>query len=257
LLSWALAQKDVAMSIVEKAKKHPEIKYLLHEMQEKVKLKFQRSQVKTWGSKMESGIAYIYYQECSNPAASMAHELLHIDTQLRGYRRIRIGGSSYDQTSQFQRFMECMDNELQHHKFYKKYLNMGFPPDALYCENPVDLVTYLEESTKKDAQKLIEIIPDFFTLIAPGGSLAPDVKETFLKRIMLMNHGTYQSQLKEIESLIVAWGESNSYDNLPVIRDIMLVLQPKPNYTWFGFAASDRPPNQGFFVDEAFEVEIG
>jgi len=244
------------VSIVEKAKSNSNVKSLLHEIQQKVKLKFHRSQVETWGSDMGSDTAYIYYQKCINPAASMAHELLHIATQLRGYRRIRIGVSSYDQTSLFKRFMGCIDNELQHHKFYNKFLEMGFSPNEMYCENPFELERDLKESIK-NTQKFIELIPDFFTLIAPGGSLTDNVKEDLLKEVMLINGGEYQDQLKAIESIVAEWRRSESYDNLPVISEIMLVLQPKPNFTWFGFTTSDCPPNQGFFVDKVFKVENG
>lgn len=243
------------MGIVEKAKKDPRIKPLFEAIREKVKVKFHRSEVETWGSRMESGIAHISYQKCNDPVPPMAHELLHIDTQLNGYRNIIIGISTYDRTPLFGRFMTCLNNELQHHKFYKKYLKMALPANELYCEDPVELEEYIKGQINKRIDKLIEIIPDFFTLIAPGGCLADDVKVDFLKQIVEIKNGAYQNQLNEIERIVTAWRESDSYDNLPVIRDIMLVLQPKPNYTWFGFNKTDRPPDQGFFVDKIFKIE--
>ena len=242
------------MSIVEKAKNNTNVNALLHDIQQKVKVKFHRSQDEAWGSNMESGTAHIYYQKCKNPAAPLAHELLHIATQLRGYKRIRIGVSLYDQTPLFKRFMECIDNELQHHKFYNEFLEMELPPEEMYCENPLVLERDLKESIKSP-MKFIEVLPDFFTLIAPGGSLTHEVKESLLKEVMFINGGEYHDQFKALENIVVAWRQSESYDNIPVIREIMLVLQPKPNFTWFGFNTYDHPPNQGFFVDEVFEIE--
>jgi hypothetical protein len=124
-----------AMSSIDKARGDPRIQTTLDDIKAKVKLKFQKSSIDEWSSNLEEGRATIGYNSCRHPSAALAHELLHIDTQLRGYRRMRIALSSIDHTHSFKRLMDCLDNELQHHTFCPKFLKMGFAPGQFYCDS--------------------------------------------------------------------------------------------------------------------------
>lgn len=244
------------MNVVDKAKRDVRNQKLLNQLSQKIRVKYHKSKDDGWASDIKNGFAHIYYRRCKNPAASLAHELLHIDTQLKGYKRIRIGFSTYDQSPLFSRFMTCIDNELQHQKFFSKFLELGFESKDFYRDSDADTEDYLKHVVTASPTKLIEILPVFFTLIAPGGSIEQDSKDELLSKFYLINNGAFKEKLRDIKEICEEWSASNSYDNIPVIKNIMLVLQPSPNYTWFGFDMNDRPPEHGFFVDRVFEVHM-
>jgi len=208
----------------------------------------------SWGTEIVAGVAHLQYCGCTYPSAALAHELLHLDTQLKGYKRIRIGFSEFDTTPTFRTFMEALDNELQHHKFFAEFLDMGFTPSQFYCDSDREMEGHLRRVARRNDVRLNELLPDFFSLIAPGGSMSESTKQELLKAFYNVNGGRHACALLEIKRIIEAWGQNGSYDSVPVITEIMLTLKPRPNKTWFGFEKSQRPPNQGFFVDERFTV---
>ena len=242
------------MGLIAKAKEDPRLASVLSELSGAVKLKYRKSQSDSWGSELVGQTAVISYQKCGMPAAALCHELLHVQIQVKGYRRVKIGFSTYERSPLFASFLTCLDNELQHHKFYQLFLAMGFDPESFYCDSDVDTEAYLRDVLKKRVGKLIEILPDFLTLIAPGGSMTAEARMQLLNSFLSLDDGKVCLALTRIKAIVGQWAASDSLDNVPVYKEIMLVLQPKPNYTWFGFDANDRPPQQGFFVDQVFEV---
>jgi hypothetical protein len=234
----------------------PRVIRLLNEIKQKIEIRFQKSKTESWGVDIQNGIAYIEYCSCNNIVAAFAHELLHIDTQLKGFKRIRIGISLFDQTPLFSRFMTCLDNELQHHKFYSKFILLGFDQKSFYADSDIQIESYLRSVLQNDIKKIIEILPEYFTLIAQGGSLHEEVKSELLNKFYSLNSGVFKCQLEQIKKICDNWRASTTFDNTSVLREIMLTLQPTPNLTWFGFNLNDQSPNQGFFVDKIFEVEI-
>lgn len=133
------------MKAIDKARRDPRVSSLLEEVDAKTKLKFSQSKEPGWGSSYADGIYRITYSGCRHPSASLAHELLHVKTQLNGYKRIRIGISSIDQTQSFNRFMECFDNELQHHKFYEEFISLGFEPHQFYMDEDAETESFLSQ----------------------------------------------------------------------------------------------------------------
>lgn len=145
------------MSVIDKARKDARSQKMLNQLSKKIKLRYHKSKDNGWASDIKNGVAHIYYKRCKNPAAALAHELLHVDTQLRGYIRIRIGFSTHYQTSLFSRFMTCIDNELQHHKFFGKFLVLGFKDQDFYRDSDVYTEGYLKSVATSSSNKLIEI----------------------------------------------------------------------------------------------------
>lgn len=243
------------MSVIKKVRSDKRLEGILREVSAKVRLKFQTSKSGEWSANLKDGKATIGYSRCRSPSAALAHELLHIDTQLRGYRRMRIGFSSIDQTGSFKRLMDCLDNELQHHKFYLKFLSMGFGPDQFYCDSDRDAEKYLNQAAQQGYQKLVDLIPDFLTVIAPGGSLSHNSQQRLRETFLAVENGKCSQQLRAIEDLFSEWAVSGAYDASETVKKIMLIIQPTSNYTWIGFDFNDRPPGSGFFVDAQFSVQ--
>jgi hypothetical protein len=243
------------MKAIDKARKDSRVSSLLEELDAKTKLKFSQSKEPGWGSSYGDGIYRITFSSCRHPSASLAHELLHVKTQLNGYKRIRIGISSIDQTESFNRFMTCLDNELQHHKFYDEFISLGFEPHQFYMDEDTETENHLRQEIDNGYEKLIDSVICLFSIIAPGGAMTSTTIEALKTKLYSVNGGAYKESLQKIEELVASWSRSPSFDAVPTIKWIMLVMAPLQNMTWFGFEATNRPPNQGFFVDMPFEVQ--
>ena len=69
----------------------------------------------------------ITFTDSPNPEESLAHELLHSALQKDGYQRMRYGTCSFTLDDKwFGNLIFCLVNELQHHRMYPRYLELGF-----------------------------------------------------------------------------------------------------------------------------------
>lgn len=249
------------MQIYDKAKKDRRNKDLLNIMKKhKVKLNFQKSQDETWGVVLDSNNknATILFQKCDNPAASLAHELLHIITQLNGYKKIELCTSPKLDTEDFNILMAALDNELQHHKFYNQFISYGYKDKEFYVDSDkyteIILRPKINSYIKSNNISLIKIIPDFLTTIGKGGHISEESKKEMIELFYSINNNQYETQLKNIQLLIERWSLSDSYDSIDIHKKIILEIQPKPNFTWFGLDKNNKDMNAGYYVDEEFEI---
>lgn len=244
------------MSIISRAKSDIRLEALINCVEEKVKIKYHRSLDDGWGANFNGQIAEIWYQKCGFESAAFAHELLHIDTQLKGFKRIRKGASAHNQSPLFSRFMTCIDNELQHHKFYNRYIELGFEPEY-FCSEPFEEIeSYLYSVISANPTELLSVVPDYLTLISLEITHPVEKVVDLMSRFISINNGAFEGDLIKIREIINKWRQSETYDNLPTLRELVLTIYPKPNYTWFGFNSNDTPPDDGFFVDEAFQLQL-
>jgi hypothetical protein len=163
--------------------------------------------------------------------------------------------SSIAERASFKRLMDCLDNELQHHRFYTKFLEMGFDPEQFYADSDSDMGNYLTQAVRQPYRNLIDILPDFMTVIAPGGSLDRQSAARFREEFLALNNSTYSQQLERVEEILKEWTAASSYNAIDTVKNLMLCIQPTDNLTWIGFNTSDRPPDAGFFVDQSFVVD--
>jgi hypothetical protein len=138
---------------------------------------------------------------------------------------------------------------------YPEFVRLGFAAHEFYEDHDYEAADYLNVVVASQPNSIFDILPDYFTLIAPGGSLSDARRQDFDGRFMNLQRGRFAQQLSTIRSAMNAWRQSDSYDAQPTLRTIFLALQ-SPSYTWFGYSTTDRPPEQGFFIDQTFEVEV-
>ena len=243
------------MSIIEEAKKDKRNICLLNELAG-IQLNYECCDDNSWGSDMKNNVATISYCDCASPASALTHELLHIKLQFNGYRRIRIGVSNLNTGELFIRLMTCLDNNLQHHKMYPEFVALGYNPLEFYCDSDRMSETYLREVVLRQYHTIIEFVPDFMTLIASGGAISENIKTEIENSFYQIFHGVFEQQLRDIKSEVMEWSESSSNNSSEIFTKIMLVLKPDNNLTWFGYSNTDRPPNDGFFVQGEFQRGI-
>ncbi len=245
--------EKIRMSAHNKARKDPRVKPLLSEIQEIYKVQYHRSEMETWSAEVEDSVLNIGYSKTKNPGGALAHELLHGWVQHCGYRRLILDFSAIDNTSRFTNLVRCLDNELQHHKMYPRFKELGFGPIEFYCDSDVDTPEILEFLLNRSDTDLLDLLPNYFTAIAPGGSLSSEDRSQFDKRFRALYGGKYSRELSTIYDSVNEWASSDDFDAKPVIASILHQFKD-PCDTWFGHTPTDRPPNQGFFVDREFGV---
>jgi hypothetical protein len=244
------------MSIIDKARADRRIAALLQRVQQRVKLKFEKSSGTDWLSSVEGDRAVIEYAGCAHPSAALAQELLQIDMQLSGYRPIRLGISSVFEIDAMPNFINVLEHELQRHKYYRAFLALGFQTEQFYREADKITSPYLTRVLATPPEKLSDVIPSFLMLIAPGGTMTLDTYQGLYDRFLALNNRTYTKQLLTIEQLFQDWGASDSLDQTLTVKKIMLTIEPKGNFSWFGFKDETGFPDDGFFVDEVFSVRV-
>lgn len=242
------------MKAIDKARRDSRISSLLSDISSNTKLKYTKSKNDGWGCNYSNGAFIISYSGCNHPSAALAHELLHVKTQLNGYKRIRIGISSIDQTESFIRFMTCLDNELQHHKFYNEFIMLGFEPHQFYCDSDIETEAYICGEINNGYKKLIDAVICLFSIIAPGGTMPNTTIDVLKQQLFSVNDGVYKGSLQKIEKAVNNWAQSPSFDAVQTVKNILLSMEQTNNLTWFGFDAADKTPSNGFYVDMPFEV---
>ncbi|WP_293779582.1 hypothetical protein [uncultured Oxalicibacterium sp.] len=244
------------MSVIDKARSDSRLASLLQSVQQKTKLKFEKSKSSDWLSSVEDERAVIEYAGCRHPSAALAQELLHVDLQLAGYRRIRLGISSVFDQEAMPTFINVLDHELQRHKIYQRFLALGFTPEQFYRDADKDTFPYLNQVLMTEPDTIARIIPPFLMLLAPGGTLSLEAYQDLYDRFLRINNGQYAKQLLVIEQLMQNWAATPTLDQTHTVRKIMLTIEPKGNFSWFGFKDETGFPDNGFFIDEAFSVRV-
>lgn len=244
------------MNALDKANGDSRIQSLIKEVSSKVKVKYRKSKHDSWASNMEHGVATIWWKGCAHPSASFAHELLHIKLQLNGYKRIRVSFSNLADPATSSRLMECIDNEIQHHKFYDEFIAIGFKPDQFYGDSDSEIEEFLEKQISECMSSTVEAAIVFFSLIAPGGSLTDEAKTRIRAKLYALDGGKHIPCFEGIEKAIMEWSSASSGDATEYIKRVILSIKPHDNCTWYGFSKNARPANgDGVFVDQSFSVE--
>jgi hypothetical protein len=138
---------------------------------------------------------------------------------------------------------------------YSTFIDLGFMADEFYADSDADTFDYLNRIVREgDGSDLLRLLPDYLTLIAPGGSLHADHKEDLKAAFRQLSCGQYRSAFDSIDQAIIDWTSCPSYHPRQVLATILQTLRD-PCLTWFGHSGFHRPPTDGFFVDEEFEVQ--
>jgi hypothetical protein len=208
----------------------------------------------TWSSNIVDNKSIITYCDTKYPESCFTHELLHIDTQIRGYKRLKVGISAFDQTDYFKTLMSALDNELQHHKMFTEYEELGYPKEQFYIDTDTQTENYLRTYLSK---KVITFKPTFLrylTLIAPRGTITGKVKKELKNKFKQLDKDKFKDYFNHIDEQFDKWGKDTSFDAEPYLKEIFIVISGG-EFTWFGYGKSEDFPKNGFFVDKVFDIK--
>ncbi len=152
--------------------------------------------------------------------------------------------------SHLRRIVQCIDNELQHHKMYQKYVDLGFDPCEFYCDSDIEAAAYLERVITDKNQNFIDLFPDYMTAIAPGGE-DPEKMIEIARKFHRYDFSRHMKRFSQIDGIIEEWVNSPSYDAEDTVKRIFGIL--RINDVWI-CNNEGKPdfPESGFFVDTPF-----
>lgn len=193
----------------------------------------------------------IGYRNSDFPKACFTHELLHIDTQIKGYKKPTYGISGFNQGPFFKTLLDALDNELQHHKMFKLF---KFPSEQFYIDTDSDTQNKIELFLKRPVKEFNETFLQYLTLIAPLGSISAIDKNLIKEEFRKINGRSYADFFVHLDNVFEAWSNSPSYDISEPIKQIFLAL-PNGDMTFLGFGETSEFPNNGFYVDKVFQIQ--
>ena len=240
--------------LLHRATQDARVRPLLDQVRLKYRVKYHRSKTALWGSDVRRGDAHIEYQDTKHPGAALAHELLHVLTQDRGYRRLRIGLWASDDAGRMTTMLNCLDNELQHHKMYPEFQQLGFAPHEFYADSDADTPTHLEQFLASAPTDVRHVVPMFFTVIAPGGVLDPVARADLEARFTSLHGGKFAPALRRVAAAVNGWAVAATHDAESTVREVFLAMED-PCVAWIGYTDTDRPGSGGFFIGDEFEVD--
>jgi len=172
--------------------------------------------------------------------------------QMSGYKRMKCSASSLENKELSKRLVDALDNELQHHKMFKDFKKMGFPNNSFYYDGDSETKKYLEKILNEKGNSFHDLITDYLTAIAPGGSFTP--KEISSLKERFKNKTGDSNPFEIIDDSISDWIDSEDYCQQEVVRNIYRLME-QPTKTWIGFDNGKGFPESGFFIDNEFPIE--
>lgn len=242
------------LDLLKTANKNPKLYALYQEIDTWKSIVAQKSEKddSAWGSFIDGrDNSVVVYAKTKNKQCALAHELLHFSIQKSGYRRMRASTTTLKPTS-MKRLVECLDNELQHHRMFAQYRDLGYPPKNFYNDDDGQIAGYLEGVLKDNENDLLELIPDYMTLIAPGGSLTKKEKQAFSSKFRAST--TDPEAFDAIDEAIEKWIKLDSLNQESTVSSIISTI-PGEHSTWIGFDNGAGFPDSGFFVGKPLTAE--
>ncbi|MEE1952321.1 hypothetical protein ACTG2T_20805 [Aeromonas sp. 75A] len=242
------------MDFAKTAKKNPKLNELYQEINAWKVIVPEKSldNDSAWGSYInDNNNAVISYAKTENKECALAHELLHFSIQKSGYIRMKSSATTL-QSVLMKRLVDCLDNELQHHRMYAQYRSLGYTPKSFYNDADCLVAQYLTDVLDGNKMEPLELIPDYMTLIAPGGSLTMKEKQKF--SAMFRTSTSAPEVFDTIDGAIKKWTEAASLDQKSVVSSIISSI-PGEHSTWIGFDNGTGFPDSGFFVGKPLTKE--
>lgn len=255
-------QNSAMQKILHKAHADSRTLNLLGSIQRQIPINYEWSDGAFWGAHIENGCAVITVAQTGHPSAALVHELLHIDLQLKGYRRPSGFISDISDSATFKQLMTCLDNELQHQRMFDPFCSMNFRSNLFYADSDVNTERFLLNELAK-AQDRIKRAIHFFTVIAPGGAVGESGRNHLRKKFRTVDGGLHEPVWVAIEAIVGRWKNDVSFDVTPYLKEILLILAPttidKPHRSWITFQPATGEgfefPGAGEFVEGGFLLD--
>lgn len=231
------------------------VNQLFEVLSQRTLVRFPKSSDSGWACSTSNGITEIWYSECNTPTEALAHELLHTDLKVGGYRQysFHIAKAPYTHRVVINSLLTMLDNELQHQRMDRRFVELGFSLAHFYEDADVNAFKKVRREAEKIKGKvsIVEFLRLYITLLAPGGPQSDS--ERSQAKVFLLNRATplVRQKIKAIEEVFVDWRSSETLDAGPFLKRILEIIELGCSY-WVG--SDENFPDSGFFVGEPFEL---
>lgn len=240
---------------IETALQDPRVEALYQEVNSATPVSFKYAESDTWWSSTVGNKTTIQATPTTHPAACLAHELLHAKLKINGYRQYTVSVSCDARKTKLPDLLSALDNELQHHRMFLDFDELGFPATEFYHDSDYATLDIIVDRIKlsKRAQHAVVHLMTYLTVIAPGGTFTPgnvnDLESLFQKHAGPQNWETLQA----IKGEILSWRDGGGVDPGPTLIKILHHLGCF-NRTWIG-KSTMLFPETGHFIDQSFTLD--
>ncbi|WP_137105587.1 hypothetical protein [Azospirillum argentinense] len=244
------------MGLLDDARKNPSVDALYIHIDAQTPIKFVESADEvSWSSTTMGGGTTITGAPTKHPDASLAHELLHAKLKINGYRQYGATTAMHHKYRAANIIAQMLDNELQHHRMYSEFLNIGFKAEQFYNDDDIKSYRKVRRELKAMGQTTAreEFLRAFVTVIAPGGAGTEDERIKLRNFLRARCGKNTWDILIGIENEIAGWVAQPSPDSGSVLVNIFRLLGGYDS-TWIGWTADSFPAN-GIFVGQPFTLQ--
>ncbi|MEJ6120848.1 hypothetical protein MT390_02980 [Vibrio sp. 2-Bac 85] len=234
------------------AKKNIKLLALYNEINDWMPIISERGSSSEWGTSISNGKAVIEFSPSDKSPSSLAHELLHFKVQKSGYKRLKVLATKSMYQPMMNLLITALDNELQHHKMYSYFIDLGYKKDKFYSPDDVNTKLYIESQLASLGNTFDELIILYLTIIAPGGCLSSSERNNFKKTIR-SKFGS-SAPFDEIDEDFSFWSSSSDYDLEPIVKKIFNLIDSSAK-TWIGYDDGSGFPKSGFFIGKPFALD--
>ncbi|MGX7002388.1 hypothetical protein [Caballeronia sp. KNU42] len=244
------------MDLQDVALKIPAVKDLYDEVSAITPITFTESNdINGWTSITQNGQTRIGMSPTGTPGSALAHELLHAKLKLAGYRQISLFVSKPKYGLMLKSHLEVLDNELQHHKMFEQYVDLGLPGKNFYRDSDTNtfkkIRRELDRSRKTDPFDLF--LPLFLSVVAQGGAGTETEREQLRRYFETRCSFSCWNKLLQVEAAFGDWRKSSNLDPSETIKRV-LSLSDLIERAWIGTNRSDFPTS-GIFVGMPFSAK--
>ena len=243
--------------LVEKALENPKVRALFETLTAQTSITFMEVEQGDWTCQTVDGRTHIDVSPTKYPAEALAHELLHTEIKLAGYRQYTLLGALVppERLKLYSQVLSMLDNELQHHRMFHRFGQLGLAGKRFY--NDDDKSTFGE--VRKQVETMCatdpaaEFLLQFVSVIALGGSSDERQRKPLRNFIRSRCSADTWLVLLEIERHIAAWRQAPVSDAKDVIRSILALLVGVDRVWFAEKGVCDL--SMGHFVDVPFSEE--
>ena len=226
-----------------------------------LKLEFQEITPPDWGCVIRNdNKALIEYSDSAHPEEAFVHELLHLDLQLKGYRRPRfavIPRKSIKNTI-LSELIYALDNEFQHNKIFSDFISMGYDPAYFYNDNDYyqikELLTTGIDKNLADTNSELAVMTCYMSLLSPGLEVfGDDVTKTKDLYKSLPQFNNIDTILTNLEDAFELWKKEDSLDCRDILKKIFSTIPSFNCYVGFDINAQS---DYDFFIGNEFSSDI-
>ena len=212
-----------------------------------------------WSSSIEKETVIIKYGSTAFSQASFAHELLHIDLLINGFKPVSSGISLHKTTQQFlPTIIKYLNRTFQGHKTAAPFLLMGYPPEQFYDQEEYPLADFLLNELENEGHSPLYIALLYLDFTAPLTGISQEQKLALQIAFDQYQGGEFRQTFLRMDKIIHNWVHDAAYNAEVYFIDFLSTIGIKDTWLSYEKNAPDNIdqhfPDSGFFIGSPFTI---